>query len=69
MIDGLGDGRQPPGHAKTTNGRLDVLMYHMLNRAAGRATLFEKDADYERMTSRLVLGSSRRHCGRAWKPK
>ena len=23
------------------------LVYHVLNRAAGRATLFEKDADYE----------------------
>jgi putative transposase len=23
------------------------LVYHVLNRAAGRATIFEKDADYE----------------------
>ena len=35
------------------------LVYHVLNRAAGRATLFEKDADYEAFEQVLELAYHR----------
>ncbi len=37
------------------------LVYHVLNRAAGRATLFEKDADYEAFEH--VLEQAHNRCG------
>jgi len=46
-----------------------MLVYHVLNREAGRATLLEKDADYERIASRSAFESSPGHREHPRKPK
>ena len=48
----MGDRRWPAAHAKAPKGANLGLVYDVLYRAAGLATLLEVNAGYERMASR-----------------
>jgi len=44
-----------PAMPRRPTEALGVLVYHVLNRAVGRATPFEKDAGYERIAQRWAV--------------
>lgn len=69
MIDRLVDGRYCRPCQRGQGRPWGWLMHHVLNRAAGRATLLEKGADCKRIASRLGLESSLRTLGRPRKPR